>query len=62
MKSNKELLIKKHKATITPIVKSIEELIGYLKSKIDIEEIDANGFIRFFQPHIPFNVVNSILK
>lgn len=60
MMDNRDPLLKKYKHKIIPGEKNVEELIDYLKHKVDIVEIATTELIKFILQHIIYNVVHCI--
>lgn len=58
--NNRDFLLKKYKHKIIPGEKSVEELIDYLKGKVDIVEIATSELIPSIFQYIKFNVVNCM--
>jgi len=58
--NNREDLLKKYKHKIMPGEKSIEELIDFLKQKVDIKEISTTDLPESIMKHIAFNAVHCL--
>ncbi|AAM25834.1 hypothetical protein M2349_002435 [Caldanaerobacter subterraneus subsp. tengcongensis MB4] len=58
--NNREDLLKKYKHKITPGEKSIEELIDFLKQKVDIKEISTTDLPESIMKHIILNAVHCL--
>ena len=60
MENNRDLLLKKYKSKIIPGEKSIEELIDYLKDRMDIVGITPSELSQAYYQSILFTFVHCI--
>lgn len=60
MMDNRDPLLKKYKHKIIPGEKNVDELIKYLKNKVDIVEISTTELVKSILQFITYNVVHCI--
>lgn len=59
-KTNSDYLINKYKFKITPGEKTVEELILFLKGKVDITETVITELTQSILEHVKYNVIHGI--
>lgn len=62
LKNNSDYVLKKYEYKITPGEKSVEELIDFLKGKVDIAESAITELFKSIFEHIIQNAVHGILN